>query len=463
MSTWVTDKFGRLTTFINDISLSGTYNVVTLINRVDSTNVSKMNDIVSNVKRIRYISDVINNLINIKLMIVIIDGAEYQSIIDILREVGDSTVKGDGTKPVGDLSIFWDIVNKLGYEADGVTERPPFEQQKINVMLNDVEYCGIQSGYDLNSPWAHLIPQPCSSGINRMSEFMLGMNDAMPVSVITGDVTIPSKTVKILNGIRDINKMIDLINTVPGEVMSTLTNSVDNFDNVMYGSLLYMLNRLSAHQIAGLMHFGTGIGARQYDCNCDWLGCDTCYDRYGTCRYFTGFGPARMANLLNAEPGTNIKPLLDKFGWRTAGAAMVCGFGVSSQSIPNENNGGTVYFAPTETLTVNNDPTYGTYTHRYDYASTPCTRYYPENLPLGMGDVDDYMYGEIGGMWDIVMCRGWIGEIGCDLMPLPSSEGSNGRNYAKCRTYPQRTIEYQPPVRYTSPQSGTPMYSYPDY
>ena len=277
LSTATNDGLGRMTVLINEVvTPAGAANLITILN--DIADMNKLTGLLAKINvdgtaksgggmdRVRYLSDTINNVANISLLMNILNGpsgfsaADYDALVGLMNEVGGSTQKGGGIKPIGDLSIVWGVINLLGWNYVSGQPRTPAEQARVITLVNTVNRCGIQSGYELNSPWNHLLTEPCSSGKKRLSEFMLGMDNPDPVAIIVGNVTDTTKTVKILNGYQTITKLIQLINLLPGEVTAAFLNNLDNTNNVVYGSALYVMNKLSYDSMAGMMHFGTGIG-----------------------------------------------------------------------------------------------------------------------------------------------------------------------------------------------------------
>jgi subtilisin-like proprotein convertase family protein len=447
MSSVQGDGLGRLTVLINEVVTGyGAANIIALMNNVSDFN--KLTGLISGINengtpithggahRIRYMSNLMNNVQNINLLVNIMNGftspatppVNYEPLVKLINEVGASTRKGSGTKPVGDMSIVWGTINKLAWDYALNAPRSNAEQSKLIYVMNGVNKCGVQSGYDLNSPASHLLPEPCSSGNKRLSDFMLGMNDAKPVSIIVGEVTDVNKTINVMNGVRDAEKLIDVINYMPGEVTSAFINK--NNINVIYTSTLYLLNRLTAKELVGIIHWGTGIP--------DGI------SRTGTVYWFTGFGPYRMGQMMNTETGPRLKEVLDKFGVQTATAAMVCGFGTTNlapQTMSNKNGLANETFQRSESIYITADPTpgnRGSYTHVYQALSTNCQRYLPEKITGGLichnsnPELDttvwnastSYKYGAIcaiplsitvsGGMsgcWDIIMGEGFMATL----------------------------------------------------
>lgn len=492
-STATNDGLGRLTVLINEVVTPvGASNLISILN--DVTDLNKITGLLAHINedgtvragggmdRVRYLSDIINNVANISLLINILNGpsgypaADYASLVGLVNEVGGSTQKGSGTKPIGDLSIVWGVINLLGWNFVINQPRSAAEQARVITLLNNVNKCGIQSGYELNQPWNHLLSEPCASGKKRLSEFMLGMDNPNPVAIIVGDVTDTMKTVKILNGYQTISKLIDTINLLPGEVTAKFLNTLDNTNNVIYGSTLYLMNKLSSEAMSGMMHFGTGIGEGG--------------SRDGSCDYFTGVGPVRMAKLLNAETGPRLYNMLTNFGWRTAIPAMVCGFGVKdNQSMTNRNGGSTQYFPATESIQINGkyykDGTWqtGTYTHYYQTSpgnTYNCLNYYSERISAfcllwtEREDVDNVLWeGEtfcgvltispgITSVWDTINGEGFVATLidwGLASFPYPPYAGTTDKNWAKCQIRP---AQGEPAVIYKTGQR-VPEYGYPAY
>jgi len=495
LSTATNDGLGRMTVLINEVvTPAGASNLITILN--DIADLNKLTGLLAKINmdgtakaeggmdRVRYLSDVINNVANISLMMNILNGppgysaVDYAALVGLMNEVGGSTQKGSGVKPVGDLSIVWGVINLLGWNYVTNQPRTAAEQARVITLMNNVNRCGIQSGYELNSPWLHLLPEPCASGKKRLSEFMLGMDNPDPVAIIVGNVTDTMKTVKIMNGYQTITKLIQTINLLPGEVTAKFLNTLDNTNNVIYGSTLYLMNKLSYDAMAGMMHFGTGIGETS--------------NRAGTCDYFTGVGPLRMARLLNAETGPRLYNMLTNFGWRTSVPAMVCGFGVQdNQSMSNRNGGSTQYFPATESIQING-PHYeggqwvtGLYTHYYRTSpgnTYNCLNYYPEDVSAfcllwteheavdnilwegqtfcGLISIDE----GITSVWDTINGEGFVATLiswGLASFPYPPYLGTSDKNWPKCQVCPALG---EPAVIYkASPNQRYPEFSYPAY
>lgn len=384
-STDTVDALGRMTVLINEVvTPTGATNMTSVM--CDTADFNTLTGMIGGinedgsaksggvVQRIRYMSDLMNNVENIDLMINILNGftspatspVDYAVLVKVINEIGGSTRKGDGAKSVGDVSILYGTINKLGWDYGAGAPRSNTEQAKLITLMNNVNKCGIDSAYDLNNPEGHLIAEPCSSGNKRVSDFMLGMNDAFPVSIIIGDVTDVWKTIRVMNGMRDIEGLIDFINYVPGEVTSTFLNTNDS--SVIYTSTLFLMNRLDAKALACFIHYGTGIG--------DYS------DRSGPVSYFTGVGPVRAARLMNAETGPRLLNLLNNFGWRTSIPSMTCGFGTPNAAEPqwldNKNGGSNQALYRQESIAITNDPHRGNYTHYYKCREAECNAYYPD-------------------------------------------------------------------------------------
>ncbi|TAL29587.1 MAG: hypothetical protein EPN93_21095 [Spirochaetes bacterium] len=487
LSTAENDALGRMTVLVNEVvTPAGASNLITILNDIEDMDkltglLAKINENGTaksggGMNRVRYLSDTINNVANISLMMNILNGppgypeADYDPLVGLMNEVGGSVQKGNGIKSVGDLSIVWGVINLLGWNYVTGQSRTPAEQARAITLVNEVNRCGIQSGYELSAPWDHLLTEPCSSGRKRLSEFMLGMDNPDPVAIIVGNVTDTMKTVAILNGYQDIQQLINLINLLPGEVTAAFLNTMHNTNNVVYGSTLYLMNKLSYDAMAGMMHFGTGIGEGG--------------SRTGNCNYFPGVGPVRMARLLNSETGPRLYNMLTNFGWRTAIPAMVCGFGVvNNQSLENRNGGATQYFPATETIQING-PHYtggawvnGLYTHSYQVSpgnTYNCLNYYNETISTsicGSPQVDSVIWSGasfclvvsvdpgITSAWDAINGDGFLGWLlsWAGTVHYPPYAGTSDKNWPKCRVCP---LDDEPAVIYKSGQRY-PEYAYP--
>ena len=195
-----TDKLGKVITMLNEIT--AIQNTVDLM--IQSQDFTYVKSLLLGVNRIRYLTNIINQLTNVGLMIKVINGADactvYQTGVNdtfatdtslncatatgtwggvgrcltspgtytmrkdctdasyiwrgaeltklllLLNRLGDSTQKGAGTKAVGDMFTLYDTMNKLGY--NGPTPRAPGQQVRVLRLLNAVQYCGIRDTYD---------------------------------------------------------------------------------------------------------------------------------------------------------------------------------------------------------------------------------------------------------------------------------------------------------------------------
>ncbi|MCX7633246.1 MAG: hypothetical protein N2Z22_07940, partial [Turneriella sp.] len=288
------------------------------------------------------------------------NSAHYLKMIRIVNDVAGSTRKGSGTKPVGDISILSDVINDLGWYAGA--PQPLGNQTRIITITNDVVYCGINPANDRNittgphctipaytnqascvaagGTWNNLsqvllCDQPIGYNYNKVNDFydprprvantMLAMDSAFPMSIIVGQVENTQKTVRVMNGTRRINTIIKSVNWMPGEASRDLINYT-NLDQI-YRAFDYLANNLdpdedsAASAFTSLIFWGNGIGQGP--------------NRNGTCMYFTGVGPRRMAGVMNSEQGTYLEGLLQKFGWRTVIPEMICGLAPHGSSYEN--------------------------------------------------------------------------------------------------------------------------------
>lgn len=515
METNTVDKYGKLLCLMNEVSGSGINNIVKLINNTYDLNIMSSESatfnygpktdghshgLINAVHRVRYLTELINNVANIDLFVNILNGengdmsngADFSSILPILNNVGGSTRKGPGTKVVGDMKIVSDLINLLGYNPNCPCNRPISDQMRILVMVNNVKYCGVKPQYDRDANPGTPVSEyyTCDDHVDyaydkttdtydrrhRMSNYMLGMTNAEQMAIIVGDVNDPLKTVRSLNGTRRINTLMYTIDWMPGEVTMALLNTLD-IERVSTG-LVYMVNNLdpdedkAAQAFTQMMHYGTGIPGG--------------LDRNGSCTWFTGIGPTRLAGLMNAEPGLYLESILTMFGWRTSIPSMVCGLGAHNTSpawtqtvAANTEDSGTatdgsqctssdpcqkipgslkdVLFKNKETLAITNSPTPGprhgtSYTHVYRTKSqTDCESYMPEESgALGLGDKTDYMVARgiskiigivkvpagIGGVWDTLKGKGFVGwllsnngKLGSPPLVNPSAGSCTNSSY----------------------------------
>ncbi|MBF0237193.1 MAG: hypothetical protein HQM12_05750, partial [SAR324 cluster bacterium] len=466
------DPFGRLIVFINTLSAnaSSVDRVIALINKLDSSKISNVSILVRKVERLQYLVDLIHRLYNIDLMVVVLNGVDHvDNLVVLLNQVGSSVQKGSYTKTVGDMSIIADTINLLGYQSDGVTPRPLNEQNRINLLVNGVTYCGIKQEFDTTITTA--IPpekyfHPCDGQVRdgnsptpRLGTFLLGLDNARPVSIIVGDVRNTEKTLRIMNAQRDIHALTQLVNLLPGEVTAKLINTTSI--HAIYRSLAYMANNLEARAMASLIHFGTGIGDGR--------------ERNGQCRYYTGVGPERLGKILNVETGESLKNVIRNFGWRTAIPALVCGLGIKDHQVltdqyPNEPKPGKdEEFSSMETIAITGDLFYGDYVHHYEHREAFCGAgtYYPEivgNALTGSIEVDRLIHDGkrfsgiikvnegISSVWNIInnrsVIRGLLETFGGGLPYPPEINGS--KDYETCGIFPQKG---EPPVQYVAPAS----------
>jgi len=524
------DTLGRLIVLINQTDAIS--NVIAVVNRVanlnfissptatftygsrtDGTGYGFLNAI----GRINYMSDLLNGVTNIDLLIAVINGAgsctnvayytystctaggatwtegnmsggiHYGKMLTLLNNVGASTKKGTGTKNVGDISIIWDTINQLAWNQTLGQPRTIAEQMNMKTVVNDVQYCGLIANYDSSvtsgascSNTTYTNQQDCVAGgstwnnaaqyyscdadvsfaysksniaynydrRHRLSNLMLGINDATPLAIIVGGVTNPQKTIRMVNATRRINSVIGIVNNQPGDVTRALVNATHI--NAIYRSLTYLVNNLEPDEddaveaFVGLIHKGTGIPDAGASFSQGTV--RNKYARTGTCSYFTGIGPNRLGELLNTGTGKALEGLIVKFGWRTAIPAMVCGFGVPSNSVgsltnpqqlpedygsaPQPSSDGTLHnFSKTDWVDVT-DTQFGagTYRHRYQApwwgtasarSTTACTAFLAEQTGAEIWPVVAYTATDeivwnglsvlgntaspgIQGVWDII-------------------------------------------------------------
>lgn len=488
------DALGRLIVLINQTDAIS--NVIAVVNRVSNLNFIASstatfsygtrtdgtgNGFLNAINRINYMSDLMNGVTNIDLLIAVINGAgsctnvtyqtystcvagggtwtegnmsggiHYGKMLTLLNNIGASQRKGpacmngsarvagedpatctsrggtwNGTyaKNVGDVSIVWDTINKLAWDQTLGQPRTIAEQMNMKTIVNDVQYCGLQAAYDstvtsgayctvtthtnqqdcvaAGSTWNNAAQYyTCDANQNfnyqkgniaynydqrhRLSNLMLGVTDATPLSIVVGGVTNPQKTIRMINATRRINSVIGIVNNQPGEVTRALVNTTHI--NAVYRSLTYLVNNLEPDEdnaveaFVGLIHHGTGIPDAGAAFSQGTV--RSKYQRTGTCHYFTGIGPNRLGELLNTGTGKALEGLIVKFGWRTSIPAMVCGFGVPSNSVgsltnpqqlpedygsaPQPSSDGTPHnFSKTDWVDVT-DTRFGagTYRHRY--------------------------------------------------------------------------------------------------
>jgi len=297
------------------------------------------------------------------------NSAQYTKMIALVNDVGGSTRKGTGSKPVGDLTILASIINDLGTTGIPAVPQSLANQSRIIQVMNDAVMCGVDPAVDRSittgptcsiagygnqvscvnagGTWNTASPQillPCNRPIGyaysqavdfydarpRISNTMLGMNTSFAMAVIVGQVTNTAKVVKVVNGFRKVNTLINIANWMPGEATATLLNTVapstlfPGSDQV-FGGLAYMSNNIDGDELVAskalvdLIFWGTTIQDGT--------------SRNGATSSFTGVGPARMAGVLNTEIGQYLEGLLVKFGWRTVIAQMVCGLSPTGSTL----------------------------------------------------------------------------------------------------------------------------------
>lgn len=197
-----TDKLGRMIQMINNITqIPNTVYMMTVVQ-----DMGYVSYLIDNLTRIHYMTDIVNNLTNVDLMVKTINGADGCSVYKVgvndtiatdttgnctaaggtwfgvgrcinfptqqtrascqaagsgtgiwhgavkekmnslLNGLGTSTVKGTGSKNVGDMFTLYDVVNRLGY--NGSTPRSPGQQVRVVRLMNGVEQCGLREAYD---------------------------------------------------------------------------------------------------------------------------------------------------------------------------------------------------------------------------------------------------------------------------------------------------------------------------
>lgn len=189
------DPLGRIAILINEISGNGITNLITLVN--DVTDLDYVMEVVKNIDQIRFLTNTINGIVNIDLMVKVFNGADtctdsayltesactaggetwdlgigqcdagsynskaacegagntwtgaqYDKLMTVLNGIGNSTVKGGtpGAKAIGNMDILWGTINELGY--NGLVPRTEAEQVRLVRLVNSVEYCGLKPAYD---------------------------------------------------------------------------------------------------------------------------------------------------------------------------------------------------------------------------------------------------------------------------------------------------------------------------
>lgn len=488
-STTTADNLGRLIVLINEISGSGVNNIVQIVNQTydmdflasptSTFSYGAKSDgngfgLLNAADRIRYLSNLINGVENIQLLINVIngqsgtmtDGVDYSKMITLIDNVGGSTRKGKTTKSVGDVSIISGTINELGWDYGSGFPRSISDQMRVVTIINNVVYCGLRHAHDRTSTPGDNASEyfTCDSHVNyaynknvdsydkrhRLSNFLLGMTNSRPVSIIVGDVSDTYKTVNILNGTRRINTIIKAVDWMPGEVTADLVNHT--WSNRIMTGFVYLANNLdpdediAAQAFTQMIHWGvklptSGCGDGNRNCGCV---------------SFTAVGPKRLGGVLNTETGQYLEGIMQMFGWRSAIPALVCGFsawgngwgqdvGPSTYSTGTSADGtscstsercqqisggaGTVRFKNYESIYITNNPTPGAknganYTHYYrEPTQSVCENFYPENSgALGFDrDTDQIvtrgfspLWGVsveagISGVWDVLKGSGIIG------------------------------------------------------
>ncbi|MBS0616845.1 MAG: hypothetical protein JSR44_01560 [Spirochaetes bacterium] len=347
------------------------------------------------------------------------NSAQYTKMIALVNDVGGSTRKGTGSKSVGDVTILGNIINDLGTSGIPPVPQSLANQSRIIQMMNDAVMCGVDPAVDRSitvgptcsisqignqvscinagGTWNTASPQillPCNRPIGyaysqavdfydprpRISNTMLGMNTSFAMAVIVGQVTNTAKVVKVVNGFRKVNTLINIANWLPGEATATLLNSVapsalfPGSDQV-FGGLAYMSNNIDGDELVAskalvdLIFWGTTIQDGT--------------SRNGATSSFTGVGPARMAGVLNTEIGQYLEGLLVKFGWRTVIAQMVCGLSPTGSTLNSFGGYGGAPLWTTSGTAVNTNQNNSTCADTTGAASDRCS-----TIPGSMNNVN---------------------------------------------------------------------------
>lgn len=298
------------------------------------------------------------------------NSAQYLKLTNLINDVAGSTRQGTGAKAVGDVSILSSLINDLGNTPTG--PQTLANQARIITVLNDVVYCGINPANDRNiannvaagnpggpncsvaaygnevscvgagATWRngpadataanrHVLAcnQPISYAYSKTADFydprprltnaVLSVDTAYPLSIVIGQVSATKKTVRILNGARRSNTVLRMVNLLPGEATRDLVNTV-NLSQI-YPAMDYLVNNLSgdedtaAEAFSSLVFWGNSIGQGA--------------SRTGTRMDFKAVGPKRLGGVLNTESGSYLESLMSKFGWRTVIPLLMCGLSPS--------------------------------------------------------------------------------------------------------------------------------------
>ncbi len=475
------DALGRMAVLINEVtSGAGVTNITRSINEI--CDIDKLTGLVAKIipgtptigvsnpsahpigggDRVRYMSDIMNNVVNIDLMINMLNGPngagncsgapnppiDYTRLNRLINDIGGTTEQGTIGKNIGEMDILWGSINELGFYGAA-------DQTKMITIVNSINYCGIRPQYDTtipDYPGAGYF-YPCNSTYTgcgnvyqngrwhnncpRLSKIMRGMNSAYSMAVIAGGVPANNinRTVGLMDGAREADTLVALTNLLPGEVMRDLVIELEDY--AVHRGMNYMINNLTPESLAALTHFGTGIGRNT--------------SRTGTCYYFPGLGPRRTARLLNLETGPTLQewihPTLGQFGYRTGIASVACGFSSPYAGEPqtmcnwysgSENCGIQEQFYRTESITIANDPHYnpsGNYTHSYEVrprttgVNGACKYYYDggkagvDLLVCAKEDIVDIVWDGVtlcgvapagpglAAVWDMLNGRGFLGWI----------------------------------------------------
>lgn len=387
------DKLGRLIVLINQVD--AVTNVVKVVNQTYDLNFLTASTatfsygatpktdgsgygFINAVNRITYLSELMNGVTNIDLLLNIINGdgsanmstgVNYDIMIKTVNNVGGSQRKGaactsgsarvsaedptncssrGGTwnttyaKNVGNVSIITGIINDLGWDSAIPGPRTMAEQMRVVNVFNNVKYCGIIPNYDRDTSPGSPVSEyyGCDTDVSynyvkgtdiydrrhRVSNVLLGMKSSQAMAIIVGDVAVTQKTIDVMNGSRRINTIIKTVDWLPGEATADLLNYT-NTARINTG-LVYLVNNLdpdediAAKAFVQMIHWGVDLPTN---------GCGSGSRNCG-CVSFRAIGPKRLAGVLNTEYGPYLESILTMFGWRTAIPALVCGFGTTQAS-----------------------------------------------------------------------------------------------------------------------------------
>lgn len=327
-------------------------------------------------------------------------GAEQAKLLSLVNGVGNSELKGNvntgdllgagaGTKPVGELFVLVDTMNKLGYLPDNVTPRSLGQQVRVVRVMNQVQYCGLKTNYDkrvqlgpscvngsnvVQSAYQH--EEACNaaaaSGVAWKAKYNnAGTETWVPASTMFNTCNDPVYDKPTLGpGTTGIyyadgdrydgrNRILTLMlgvndgaafSIVVGDVQDT-TKTVNMVNAVRRARALSQFLKWTPGKataalindtqppavLRSLVYLANNLEesedatARAFASMVHFGTRMVAQGKDGgaatpNCLEFTGLGPRRLAAVLNLEAGPYLEGLVNNLGWQTSIAAMNCGW-----------------------------------------------------------------------------------------------------------------------------------------